>query len=111
MAQGVVREQGGPEDGTTTVGQHVHFIGIAGIGVSALARVALARGYRVSGSDLATTPLTVNPVPRSLLNTPLAGTFKGLPALAMYVSLKAVGLTVMVTVAVLDVSPLLSLSL
>lgn len=38
---------------------HVHFIGVAGIGVSALARVALARGYQVSGSDLAATPLTM----------------------------------------------------
>src|SRR5438270_10068763 len=57
MAQGIVREQGSLDDGTM-MGQHVHFIGIAGIGVSALARVALARGYRVSGSDLATTPLT-----------------------------------------------------
>ncbi len=31
--------------------QHIHFLGIAGIGVSALAQVALARHIRVSGSD------------------------------------------------------------
>jgi UDP-N-acetylmuramate--alanine ligase len=30
---------------------HVHFVGIGGIGMSALARLLLARGYRVSGSD------------------------------------------------------------
>ena len=31
--------------------KHIHFLGIAGIGVSALAQVAQARGIRVSGSD------------------------------------------------------------
>ena len=31
--------------------QHIHFVGIGGIGMSALARVLLARGYTVSGSD------------------------------------------------------------
>ena len=30
---------------------HIHFLGIAGIGVSALAQVAQARGAAVSGSD------------------------------------------------------------
>lgn len=30
---------------------HVHFVGIAGIGMSALARLLLARGFRVTGSD------------------------------------------------------------
>ena len=29
-----------------------HFIGIGGIGMSALAHILLDRGYRVSGSDL-----------------------------------------------------------
>lgn len=33
--------------------EQVHFIGIGGIGMSALARILLQRGYRVSGSDLA----------------------------------------------------------
>ncbi|MBI3924648.1 MAG: UDP-N-acetylmuramate--L-alanine ligase [Armatimonadetes bacterium] len=33
--------------------KHLHFIGIGGIGMSALARMMLARGYRVSGSDIA----------------------------------------------------------
>jgi UDP-N-acetylmuramate--alanine ligase len=31
--------------------RHVHFVGICGIGMSALASFLLARGYRVSGSD------------------------------------------------------------
>ncbi len=31
--------------------KHIHFLGIAGIGVSALAQVAQARGIQVSGSD------------------------------------------------------------
>ncbi|MGH2542142.1 MAG: UDP-N-acetylmuramate--L-alanine ligase, partial [Ardenticatenaceae bacterium] len=31
--------------------KHVHFVGIGGAGLSALARVMLARGWRVSGSD------------------------------------------------------------
>ena len=31
--------------------EHVHFIGIGGTGLSAIARVLLERGYRVSGSD------------------------------------------------------------
>src|SRR3989344_1849478 len=35
----------------------VHFIGIGGIGVSALARYYLGRGFRVSGSDLSASPL------------------------------------------------------
>lgn len=30
---------------------HIHFVGIGGIGLSALARVILARGYQVTGSD------------------------------------------------------------
>ncbi|MDP9110679.1 MAG: UDP-N-acetylmuramate--L-alanine ligase [Candidatus Eremiobacteraeota bacterium] len=35
----------------------VHFVGIGGIGMSAMARILLARGERVSGSDSATSPL------------------------------------------------------
>jgi UDP-N-acetylmuramate--alanine ligase len=31
--------------------QHVHFVGIAGAGMSGIARIMLARGYVVSGSD------------------------------------------------------------
>ena len=34
-----------------TTPQHIHFLGIAGIGVSALAQLAQARGIQVSGSD------------------------------------------------------------
>ena len=37
-------------------GKHIHFLGIGGIGVSALAQLAVARGYTVSGSDLHTSP-------------------------------------------------------
>ncbi len=35
----------------------VHFVGVGGIGMSAIARVLLARGARVSGSDVKETPL------------------------------------------------------
>jgi UDP-N-acetylmuramate--alanine ligase len=34
-----------------------HFVGIGGIGMSAIARILLARGQRVSGSDVKETPL------------------------------------------------------
>lgn len=36
----------------------VHFIGIGGIGISALARYYLEKGYEVSGSDLASSEIT-----------------------------------------------------
>ncbi len=36
----------------------IHFIGIGGIGVSALAGYYLSRGYQVSGSDLSASPIT-----------------------------------------------------
>ena len=36
----------------------VHFIGIGGIGLSALARFLQYRGYKVSGSDIKETPIT-----------------------------------------------------
>ena len=36
----------------------IHFIGIGGIGVSALARYYLAKGHRVSGSDLVSSEIT-----------------------------------------------------
>ncbi len=38
--------------------EHVHCIGIGGIGVSALARLYRARGWRVSGSDLKRSEIT-----------------------------------------------------
>jgi UDP-N-acetylmuramate--alanine ligase len=38
--------------------KHVHFIGIGGIGLSAIARVLHADGYTVSGCDARMTPLT-----------------------------------------------------
>ena len=40
--------------------QHIHFLGIGGIGVSALAQLAIARGALVSGSDT-NTDLAANP--------------------------------------------------
>ncbi|PIE15961.1 MAG: UDP-N-acetylmuramate--L-alanine ligase, partial [Proteobacteria bacterium] len=38
---------------------HVHLIGIGGIGVSAVARALLQLGYRVSGSDVRQSQLTL----------------------------------------------------
>jgi UDP-N-acetylmuramate--alanine ligase len=38
--------------------QHVHFVGIGGIGMSGLAEVLLELGYRVSGSDLKNSAIT-----------------------------------------------------
>lgn len=38
--------------------QQVHFVGIGGIGMSALARYFLATGKQISGSDMIATPLT-----------------------------------------------------
>ncbi|HEY0829028.1 MAG TPA: Mur ligase domain-containing protein, partial [Bacilli bacterium] len=38
--------------------EHVHFIGIGGYGMSAIARVMLEMGYHVTGSDLAQQELT-----------------------------------------------------
>ncbi len=37
--------------------KHVHFVGVGGISMSGLAAYLLARGYRVSGSDLKDSPL------------------------------------------------------
>lgn len=42
----------------STTEQHVHFIGIGGYGMSAIAGVMLEMGYRVSGSDVARQELT-----------------------------------------------------
>ena len=39
-------------------GTSLHFIGIGGIGVSAVARIAIGKGYRVSGSDVRRSQLT-----------------------------------------------------
>ncbi len=38
--------------------RHIHLVGIGGIGVSALAPALLQRGYAVTGSDLASNPVT-----------------------------------------------------
>lgn len=40
--------------------KHVHFVGIGGMGMSAIARIMLERGYTVSGSDLRSTEFTRN---------------------------------------------------
>ena len=37
---------------------HIYFIGIGGISMSGLASILLSRGFRVSGSDMQTSPLT-----------------------------------------------------
>ncbi|MBW6464480.1 MAG: UDP-N-acetylmuramate--L-alanine ligase, partial [Firmicutes bacterium] len=37
---------------------HIHFVGIGGYGMSALALILLKKGYRVSGSDLNKSQLT-----------------------------------------------------
>ncbi|GAB4521548.1 MAG: UDP-N-acetylmuramate--L-alanine ligase [Anaerolineae bacterium] len=39
-------------------GQHIHLVGIGGFGISAIARVLLGQGYRVSGSDRSRNTLT-----------------------------------------------------
>ena len=38
--------------------EHIHFIGIGGTGLSAIALVLLEQGYKVSGSDLQESPLS-----------------------------------------------------
>lgn len=38
--------------------KHIHLVGIGGVGMAGIAEVLLSQGYRVSGSDLAETPLT-----------------------------------------------------
>ena len=38
--------------------KHVHFVGIGGIGMSGIAEVLLNLGYRVTGSDVRSTPIT-----------------------------------------------------
>ncbi|MEA3340580.1 MAG: UDP-N-acetylmuramate--L-alanine ligase [Chloroflexota bacterium] len=46
---------------TTFSGKHIHLIGIGGAGLSAIARVLMEQGAKVSGSDL-----TISPVAKSL---------------------------------------------
>ena len=38
--------------------KHLHFVGIGGIGMSGIAEVLLNMGYKVSGSDVRSTPIT-----------------------------------------------------
>ncbi len=56
-------EMRAPESGATQtescqIPQRVHLVGIAGIGMSAIARVLATWGHTVTGSDLSATPLT-----------------------------------------------------
>lgn len=37
---------------------HIHFIGIGGIGISALARYYLEKGYKITGSDISSSEIT-----------------------------------------------------
>ncbi|MDX2455110.1 Mur ligase domain-containing protein, partial [Desulfosarcina sp.] len=39
---------------------HIHFVGIGGIGMSGIAELLLNLGYRVSGSDVKASDITVN---------------------------------------------------
>ena len=43
--------------GDDSLPQHIHMVGILGIGLSAIARVLAARGHQVSGSDLHSSPI------------------------------------------------------
>ncbi len=38
--------------------QRIHFVGIGGIGMSGIAEVLLNLGYKISGSDLKSSPVT-----------------------------------------------------
>jgi len=37
---------------------HIHFVGVGGAGMSAIAEILHRQGYRVSGSDLSASPAT-----------------------------------------------------
>ena len=37
--------------------KHIHFIGIGGIGMSAIAQVLHKKGFKISGSDLSQNPI------------------------------------------------------
>ena len=52
----------------------IHFIGIGGIGVSALARYYLKKGHKVSGSDLVETEITKINTPGPLVDDPKSTT-------------------------------------
>ena len=39
-------------------GQHIHFVGIGGIGMSGIASILLRQGYAISGSDIKESPIT-----------------------------------------------------
>ena len=38
--------------------KNIHFIGIGGVGISAIAEIMLSRGYKVSGSDMKESEIT-----------------------------------------------------
>lgn len=39
--------------------KYVHFVGIGGVGMSAIAKILIKKGYIVSGSDLKESPNTI----------------------------------------------------
>ena len=62
--------------------KHVHFVGIGGIGMSGIAEVLLNLGYRVTGSDIRSTPITESPgaaVARPIFLTHAAENVEGRP--------------------------------
>jgi UDP-N-acetylmuramate--alanine ligase len=54
-----LKKQQGDDDMTTT-GQWVHMVGIAGAGMSGIAKVLREQGVKVSGSDLQVNSITDN---------------------------------------------------
>ena len=54
----VIRPENKGALSTLHSGSHIHLVGIGGIGLSAIARVLLQRGYVVSGSDMRLSPIT-----------------------------------------------------
>ena len=40
--------------------KHIHFVGIGGIGMSAIAQVLFQKGFKVSGSDISQNQITKN---------------------------------------------------
>ena len=54
------------EDVLARPGQRIHLIGVCGSGMSGLARLLLAQGHAVSGSDLVTAALAANYVPEGV---------------------------------------------
>ncbi len=58
---------------------NVHFIGIAGAGMRAIANVFIEKGYHVSGSDLKASPVTEQFAKKVHLHRPASGKSEGCP--------------------------------